>query len=294
MKNTETFNINFDSDSTKEHVMDAEDMASSVLNLSRAIKHAQIKIYGKGKDVAVGVKAHTPGSFGVDYQVLNHLVEATAILKIIGLVSVPTTLVGGGLIDLIKKIKGRDINVVVHKKNNKTPSDVVLSDGETIQSDARVATLVADSKLRDLIEKAFFDPTKADPTTKIKISQDDKKINKVSNQQLVYFRKPIVESDELFETEHLHIDTKFPAVNFDGKSGWAAIIKGTKKSVVMDDESFLKQVQESQQNFSKNDTFSAKIKKTTQKKTGKRKNVEYTVTEVTRHRVSKDRKMVQD
>ncbi|MAD90274.1 MAG: hypothetical protein CMK64_11260 [Pseudoalteromonas sp.] len=293
MMSPNNFSIYYRSKSTENHTIDAEELGHSIVSFAKAIKQANRLINGPESDISIDVRAHKPGSFGVEFEVIQLLENARNVLEYLGVASATGAITGGSLIALIKKIGSRKIAATIKKTSGK--SIIELDDGEEIECDTSLEELATNPEFRQHYENVFFNPVKDDDAAVISIKDlNGSEIEKVELSEVESFKK--IDSRSInSKTEQSIKNIRFTQVNFDsGSRGWRAEVPGVDKDVAIKvaDEAFLSAVDKSETALVKGSLFEVKLATKIFYKINQSPTYKYTILQVMRHRTNKDNKLV--
>jgi len=123
-----SFSIKYDGPALATHEMDVRELAPALLALSDMIKSANHALFGEKADVQVNVKgSFQGGSFGVDLVAIQTLYEQitsllagqspTAAANLMSILQALGLVGGGGLIALMKKLRGRKPSKIEYQDN---------------------------------------------------------------------------------------------------------------------------------------------------------------------------------
>lgn len=293
MTTLNNFSIYYDTKSTDNHTIDAEELGNSIVSFAKSIKQADRLINGPDSNITIDVKAHKPGSFGVEFEVIQVLENAKNVLEYLGVASAAGAITGGSLIALIKNIGSRKVTGTLKKTDGK--SVIQLNDGEEIECDSTLEELATNPVFRQHYENVFFNPVKHDDAAVISIQDNDgSEIEKIELSEVESFKK--IDSRSIDSaTEQVIKNIRFTQINFDsGSKGWRAEVPGVEKDVAVKvaDEAFLSGVDKSETALVKGSLFEVKLEVKTFYKINKSPTYKYTILKVMRHRTSADKKLV--
>ncbi|WP_440053354.1 hypothetical protein ACSLBF_10435 [Pseudoalteromonas sp. T1lg65] len=293
MSTSQNFSIFYQSKETEEHIIDAESLGQSLISFSKALKMADRAINGPDSELDIDVKAHKPGSFGVEYEITHLLESARDVLQYLGIASSTGAITGGSLIALLKKIEGRKIKGTVRKQGK--DSIIELDDGEKIECDSTLEELATNPEFRQHYEDVFYNPVKNDPNGSISIKNAASEVvEKLELSTLESFKKIDSRSVDS-KTEEVTKNIRFTQVNFDsGSKGWRAELPNHDSDVAVKiaDEAFLTKVDKSETSLVKGSLFEVKLEIKTFFKVNQSPTYRYTILEVIRHRTSKENKLI--
>ncbi|WP_415186004.1 hypothetical protein [Pseudoalteromonas distincta] len=285
------FEISYDTSETKDHTIDAEKLGAAIISTSKALKNADKSLNGEESDLKLDVKAHSEGSF---------VVEFVTYLNAAGIN--PLTLLGfaGGsvaasatVLGAIAEIKSRTIKLTEKTKLGKTK--LHFSDDESLELDDNVAKLVLNRELRKDLDTVIKAPLEGTTDAKFKITDQDGNELIYESDDVQNFKTPAkTVVDEVTETEETK-DIRFVKINFEGSSGWQVRLPdGDVVTAKMSDEGFLARIKGNEQNFVKDDLFSAIIKTTKKHRTGNSPIYSKEIKRILRHRTRPEAKIIKD
>lgn len=290
----EKFSIKYDSNSGdfKNHKIDAADLGRAILAVTTIVSEANA-LTSKGKPYELMVTAPArEGSVIVDFLVAATSPETLDALRYIGLSAVAGSIVGGNLVEFVKKISDKSVTDVVVDKEGDLAK--VTVDGKKVSCNKFVALLATNKKVRDSLHSVIQAPIsgKEDAVFKI-LDEDEHPLVVIPEDDSHKFTPPSEGFMERLEIETEVITGNFLRVNFDGSQGWRLRRPdGREHQVELADEKFLRKVSSNRQAFSKEDLFELKIEKEAKIRTGGRDTISYRVVEVTRHFARKNRRLV--
>lgn len=291
-KEVKTFSIYYDAADSElsKHSISAKTLGKSVSALSAMIEQADLLLNNQQTTVELQVSAPAvAGSFGIDFSLINLLPDTTNILEYLGFAACGTAITGGSALAIAQKIKDRTVLNIITDSDS---TDVKLElDGETIDCDQKVASLVTDPIIRHAIKTVIVDPLsgQASPSFKVKVNNQD--IFSTSDEaDLSFFDLP---KDSLLteRTETVRTNIYFSRVNFISSSGWKMVYDGAERAVVMQDENFMLKVKNSKEKFSKNDMFEVDLE-IINRDTARGFKTRFIIKEVLRHRTRRKSRLV--
>lgn len=289
----EKFSVSYDADDGdfKNHEIDALDLAKSILGVHNAIAEASA-LMNKGAEVDLKVSSPVrEGSVIVDFLLFATTPAALDILRYIGFSAAGGAVVGGSLIEVVKKLKSRKVAKVTIEANSDVASIEV--DGEIIKCNKYVAQLAVDKKVRDSLHNVIQAPIAGKKNATFKVLDEDEDVVLSVKESAAHNFSPLpvgsLESEEISKEK---TTAYFVQVNFESGRGWRVrLADGTEHAVELADEKFMNKVAQNQQTFSKEDLFEVLIEtKAVYRQT--RSTYSYTVVEVTKHFADKGRRLV--
>lgn len=259
------FSVTFDGPALERHEMDARDLAGALFALGDFCSAAGKVLYGESAKVEVKVKASfQESSFKIDFALIhswlsalidmlngNDAVAAATALSFLGALGF---LPNGGLIGLLRKLKGRKITSI--EENNQTKVIIILSDGERWEEERNIVELYRDIHTRKELAK-ILNPLEKEGINEFRVGQDGHTMS-ISKEEISYFR--YVPGDEsLNEVEY---EMKFEVVSpvFQKGLKWK-LSDGTSTfyAEILDDL-FWEEIEKGQQSFSMGDILKCRAR----------------------------------
>jgi hypothetical protein len=282
------FQISYDTDETKDHTIDARKLGQAIISTSDALKNSNKVINGESSEIEIDVKAHSEGSFVVEFVTYINSVGVNP-LSILGLVPVAagTATVFGAL----KQLGERKIKMI--QPISKGKAKLTLSDKTEIELPQNVADLISSKVIRDSIDVIVKAPLDGVKNAKFIVKDEEgKEVFKIEESEVASYTKMKLNIvDEVTEFEETK-NVKFIHVNFEGASGWKVRYgDGETATVKMKDKAFLERINKDKEKFSKGDTFVVKIKTTKTHRHGTSPHYNREIIEVLRNRTEKGRQL---
>lgn len=308
------FTVSYDAKDNEyaKHRIDADQLIEIVTNMKELINRADRTIHRRQSTVKLYLQAPVQsGSVEVPF-LLDNASNAMAVLEYLGFTAgaAVTTFTGKGVLDVIKKTKGKSILEV--KTTDKSNEATLVLDGKELTVDKKVARLVTNSKLRENIQQIVSVPLegKIEPKFKVKLFEEplednNEQLNEVVAKEVrtVEFEQSqvkMIENMDISLVPEIHTEEKeatiaLTQISFTGsEKGWKMSYNGkTDVSVELLDENFIKKINKNTASFRKGDLFNVTLRITT-RITGKRETVRYSIVKVKNHMASADRKIVSD
>jgi len=251
------FQISYDTLETANHTIDAELLGESIVNMAKALKNANKIVNGEESELSLEVKAHTEGSFVVEFvtYLTNAGINPMTVLGFMGVTGAGTT-----VISALRELKSRRIKVVETAANGM--SLVKLADDTEITLPSEVADLVANKNVRDALDIIIKSPLESCENAKFVIKDEDgNEVDTITNEEALDFKTMpqnlIEEITETIERKEVY----FTKVNFEGTSGWQIRLPDDSLvAVTMKDDAFINRVNLQDEKFSKTALFSVKLK----------------------------------
>lgn len=292
-----SFNVLYDGPALANSEMDVRELAPALLALGTLLEEANSVINDGRAQVSVQVKAtFKTGCFGIELEVIQSLLQqahslfshdsvssAKELLEWLGLIqdNVGNVAAGvGGLLLLIKKIRGRRINQVVLLDNGKVR--VVMDDG-AIETEEKILKLYRQFRVRQALEGVLkpLESEGIDTFAVTNLKQTERFIE-ITRAERPYFKTPEPESELLADNE-FEVNLQIVSISFQDGNKWRFNDGASVFYADMLDEAFASQVAASAASFTKGDILKAKVRRV-QSVSGEAFKTEYTVLKVLEHR----------
>lgn len=261
----ENLTLVFDGSGVEKGEIDVQDLAPALLALGDLIQSANKAINGDRAKISVRVRATAEGSFEVDLSLVQSLLETTKSLLdfsssnkdsiaaaneladlIFKVVVAPVTVAGGGLMALLKFLKGRkpaqieekDGQIIVHIGDN-----YFITNKRTVQ-------LAENLEVREHARKAVAALAK-DGIDKISIRRSGEEALNVNKDELGYF--DVSQIEEKLEDEERSMTLQIISLSFKEDNKWKVTDGLEPFNVTIDDVDFLNKIAKNEISFSKND-----------------------------------------
>jgi hypothetical protein len=281
------FRLAYDGEAVAEGEMDAADLASALLGVAQLLKCAGRVLEGPDAEIGVRVKETRPGSFEV---LLNLVVQDAGIswafwkspdvqaaVGLLNLIGINGVVIGGGLIGLVRWLKGRTPRRV------RTHADIVVFevDGDEYEVLEPVARLVADAPVRAALAKVVADPLEREGISSVSLGDADT-AQTIRKEEAPYFAAIAgSESDEFIS----RYTKAFTIVTLSFKSGqkWRLNDGHSNPLVAVSDPDFLAKVDAGAESFAKGDMLVCDVVETS-RRTANGFRSEYEIERVREHR----------
>jgi hypothetical protein len=292
-----SFNVLYDGPALANSEMDVRELAPALLALGELLEEANSVINDGRAQISVQVKAtFKTGCFGIELDVLQTLLQhahslfsndavsnAKELLEWIGLVedNVGKLAAGaGGLLWLIKKIRGRRINQVVLLDNGKVK---IVLDEESLETEEKVLKLYRQFRVRRALE-AVLKPLESDGIDTFAVTdlKQSKRFIEITKAERSYFKTPEPESEPLSDDE-FDVNLQIVSISFQDGNKWRFNDGASVFYADMLDEVFTAQVAASAASFTKGDILKVRLRRV-QSLSGETFKTEYTVLKVLEHR----------
>lgn len=277
------FKIAYDGEALRDHSMDVRDLAPALLSLGKLFDAANFIINGDKVTINLQVKAHSAGSFEVALELfqslgaqVSHFLAGDFITSVLNLKEL---IVGGGvgLFYLIKKLKGKNPDRVMHLNNGMVSLEL---NGETIIVPVNLLRLYQDVAVRVAAEEVLR-PLYHEKIDRFVIRDNGEVIEEITKKDIDYFTLPDIRDEIINESAH-EAAYSIVSLAFKDDNKWRLHDGNSTISVQMKDNIFRRKVEENLISFSKGDILRCRIK-ATQWRADSGLKTEYEVLEVIEH-----------
>ena len=201
-ENAGTFRIVYDGPALVSHTMDVRELAPALIALAEVLEHVNRVLNGERAHVAVKVSgSFKTGSFGIDFEVVQSFVSQALDFfaedrRVVGTLNLLACVgviggAGGGLIKLIKWLKGRTINRV-EISDNSTMARVVVDD-DAIEVEARTIEIFRSYQVRQSLEKVVKVPLDHDGVESVAFVYQEEISEVVTKAERFFYSAPTSE-----------------------------------------------------------------------------------------------------
>lgn len=292
-----SFSVLYDGPALANSEMDVRELAPALLALGSLLEEANSVINDGKAQISVQVKAtFKTGCFGIELEVVQSFLQhahslfsnesvsnAKELLEWLGLIQdnlANLAVGGGGLLWLIKKIRGRRINQVVLLDNGKVR--LVLDDA-AIETEEKVLKLYRQFRVRQAIESVLkpLESDGIDTFAVTNLKQTDRFIE-ITKAERPYFKTPEPEFEPLSD-EEFDVNLQIVSISFQEGNKWRFNDGASVFYADMLDDGFSSQVASSAASFAKGDILKVRLRRV-QSLSGETFKTEYTVLKVLEHR----------
>lgn len=290
-----TFRVYYDGEALKESEMDVKELAPALLAFGELLEESNRVLNGDKATVTVKVKAFQAGCFGIDFEVIQSVLqhvknlfadgtsvrEAVDLLNLIGISPFDATVAtSGGLFYLLKKAKGRKpkSRTVLESGNVR----IYFEEGDPIETTPDVVDLYVDEGVRRAINHTMA-PLEKDGIDTFCIGWDNKREEIATKEDVPSFAPPAYEPVILSEDEEPQ-ERYFSIISlsFKDDNKWR-LSDGTSSIYAMiEDRDFLNKMERNAITFAKNDLLLVRLK-TRQLQCRDGLKTEYVVVKVVEH-----------
>lgn len=284
-----SFTVCYDGEALNSHQMDVRDLGPALMSLGQLFDEANRVLNGDKVSIKIQVKAHQAGSFEILFEAvqsissqLSSFLTGDFVSSALNLKELILTGAGGagGLFWLIKKLKGERPNKITDLKNGMVRIEI---EDETFELPLKLMRLYQDLRIRQATEKVLK-PLENEGIDVFVVKEGKKEIERIEKKTLPYFKIPEIQDEKLFESEH-NAAYSIISLAFKEDNKWRLYDGNSIISVSMEDENFLRKVDENLISFAKGDVLLCRVR-TKQFRTNTGLKTEYTVLKVNEHKTA--------
>lgn len=282
------FSVRYDGPALVDHTMDVRDLAPALLAIGEMFDAANLALNGDATSIRVNVRAHEPGCFSIDLDVVQSILrqgiallkgdEVTAALNLKELLF-GAAFAGVGLVNLLKWLRGRQPDRI-----ERLPNDMVrLTIGsDTIDVPVKLLRLYQDIAVRTALEKVVEHPLQKDGVDTVAFLDQTVETAVVSDSDAASFKAPTFEERIVVEDVR---KAAFSIVSlaFKEDNKWRLYDGQNQISATIADDDFLRRVDQNLVSFAKGDVLVCEVR-FTQRQTAKGLITEHIVERVLEHR----------
>jgi hypothetical protein len=290
MSNHQQFHVVFDGPALIEHRMDVRDLAPALIAIADLLTAANHELNGEAASLRVHVNASfKAGSFGIDLVATQHLLSqirsifsgsgATAISNGYAIMTMVGFIGGGGLIGLLRRLKGRR-PVRIEQKGE--VAAVHVSEMESIEVDFRVIKLYRNKIVRTSLEKVVS-PLEREGITDFGVVMRDKVTLDLHDDEIASFSAATTDAvAEVVSDTTSHKMLQIESLTFKDGNRWRVNDGLATFCASIEDSVFLKKI-DAGERFGKGDVLVVDLRQV-QSINGGRLNQESTIVKVLEHR----------
>ncbi len=288
------FSIKYDGPALVDHRMDLRELAPALIALSSLLEEANKAAFS---DAASEVRVHVQGnfkggSFGVDLIAVQSITqqivsifsgtEATAAANLFAILSGIGLLGAGGLIGVIKWLKGRKPSTI-RSEGDKSIFELKLSESvETFEADLLTGRLYQSRIVRQALAKVIK-PLEREGIDVFATGRDGKTEVVVEKADVPSFEMAASEADTVSDTLSSGVLLQIESPVFKDDNKWRFSDGATSFFAEIADKSFLERVNAGQERFGKGDVLIVDLRRI-QSITDNGLKLEYIVAKVSEHR----------
>ena len=278
------FAVSFEGPTFVDHTMEVRDLAPALLALGQAFDRANGLLNGDRASVSLSIRATRPGSFEL-VLLLEQVFEGagdiltgdlfTSAANLTQLM-IGTPFLGVGLINLVKRLRGRKPNV-----GPQQPEGVVFeAEHIRIFVPTEVARLYSDKPVRDQFEE-FVRPLGKEGVERVVFRRDQTELESIRREEAEYFK---ASAESTNKTEHIipSQNLQLTSLVFGKRGKWRLSDGANVHWYAMEDQDFATAIQQGKR-FGKNDILVCEVLLTQWLDDTSKLTLEYSVMRVLQH-----------
>ncbi|MDI9333096.1 MAG: hypothetical protein QM533_01840 [Cytophagales bacterium] len=287
------FSIKYDGPALANHQMDLRELAPALIALSNLLEEANKTAFADASEVRVHVQGNFKGgSFGVDLIAIQGITqqivsifsgaEATATANLFAILSGLGLLGAGGLIGVIKWLKGRKPSMI-RTEGDKAIFELRLSESiETFETDLVTGKLYQNRIVRQALAKVLR-PLEREGVDIFATGRDGKTEVVVEKADVASFEMAASEADVVSDTLSSGVLLQIESPVFKDDNKWRFSDGAASFFAEVADKQFLKRVNAGEERFGKGDVLLVDLRRI-QTITDNGLKLEYIIAKVNEHR----------
>lgn len=282
------FSVNYDGPALADHTMDVRDLAPALLAIGEMFDAANMALNGDATQVSVNVRAHEPGCFSIDLDVVQSIIKRGIALltgdDIAAALTLKDLLIGtvGGtwsLIKLIRVLRGRTPDKVERLAAGLVR---ITIEADTFDVPVKLLRLYQDLAVRSAVERVVEKPLETPGIESVAFIESNVETAKVERPESEWYRAPTID-DQVLIDDLRRAAFSIVSLAFKEDNKWRLHDGQNQISATIADEAFLARVDRNLVSFSKGDVLVCEVR-FVQKQTGKGLVTEHIVEKVIDHR----------
>lgn len=296
MKSEQHFRVTYDGPALRAHTMDVRELVPAMIAMAGLLRAASAELHGDAAEVKVSVRAgFKEGSFGIDMvffqDILTQLAElfsgkeASASANAIQILS-GIGLFGGGLISLLRWLRGRKIERIDQRDNRA----FIFTANESIEVDLVTLRLLRNRRVR-LELRNVLRPLEADGVDSFLASTAAGAGELITREELPLFAPPADGDVPLSDATMTGVMLKIESAVFKDGNKWRFTDGSRSFFAAIEDSDFLARVDSGEERFGKADILVVELRQIQFAVDGELKS-EYRILRVIEHRAPLQRPLV--
>lgn len=256
------FRLTYDGPALEQNEIDVRALGPALYAMGDLIEEAGKVVLGPDVKLVVKVKgSFKTGSFGIDLHVAlstwQSLVAALtkpdvqAAATLLSLLGLSASGVLFGVVQVLKKIRGRPIHRVIEVSDRVVRLEV---DGDSIEIERAVLDLLRNRIVRKSIQEVIFTPLQTEGIAKVAIGDEKQFDMVVTADEASHFKAPMPEDEDLGQVEYEKA-LQIVGLSFKEDNKWRFADGNTTFFASIADTDFLTQVDKGQRSFTQGDVL---------------------------------------
>jgi hypothetical protein len=288
MSDLAEFKIAYDGEALRSHIMDVRDLAPALLAFGKLFDESNRVLNGNKTTVKLQVKATSPASFDIVFQLDQSFIEqvtglltgdmVTSALNLLTIMGFATGASTYSFLWLIRKLQGKRPTSI---KDRKDGTVEIKYDSETFIVPIELLRLYQDIAVRKAAQE-ILEPLKNEGIDTFKVINNNVTVNVINKIDVVYYQLPEVHDEVILESDK-KAAYSIVSLAFKEDNKWRLYDGNSTISVTMTDDDFLYQVDNNLVSFAKGDILICEVK-TIQYRTEAGLRTEHEVLKVVEHK----------
>lgn len=277
------FTLTYDGPALKAHEMDVRDLAPAMLAVGELFDAMNLLLNGESAEVQINVKAHEPGCFSVVFDIIQNWRDGALSLLtgdyVAAALNLKELLIGGaGLVWWIRTHRGAMPDRVEKLAGNMLR---VHYGGESFDVPLQLLRLYQDLAVRHALEKVVYRPLQNPGIDLVEFGERKNPSQRVIGSEAESFRTPEI-PEKVLVSDTREAAFSIVSLAFKDDNKWRLHDGQNSVSATIEDEDFLRRVNQNTIRFAKGDVLICEIE-FIQKQTAKGLLTENVVKRVKRH-----------
>lgn len=277
------FTLTYDGPALQSHEMDVRDLAPAMLAVGELFDAMNLLLNGDSAEVQINVKAHEPGCFSVVFDIVqgwrNGAVSLLTGDYVAAALNLKELLIGAcGLVWWIRTRRGRSPDRVEKLSGNMMR---VFYDGESFDVPLQLLRLYQDLAVRHALEKVVHRPLQNPGINLVEFGSRRNPAQQVAEQEAEAFKAPEI-PEKVLVSDTREAAFSIVSLAFKEDNKWRLHDGSNSVSATIEDEDFLRKVNQNIIRFAKGDVLICEVE-FTQKQGAKGLVTENIVKKVKKH-----------
>lgn len=254
------FTLTYDGPALQNHEMDVRELAPAMLAVGELFDAMNLLLNGESAEVQINVKAHEPGCFSVVFDIIQNWRDGALSLLtgdyVAAALNLKELLIGGaGLIWWIRTRRGRMPDRVEKLSGNMIR---VFYDGESFDVPLQLLRLYQDLAVRHALEKVVHRPLQNPGINLVEFGERSNPAQRVIEVEADAFKAPEI-PDKILVSDTREAAFSIVSLAFKEDNKWRLHDGQNSVSATIEDEDFLRRVNQNTIRFAKGDVLVCEI-----------------------------------